>query len=424
MIGLNDQWVLLERSGVRCLFNRWSLRKVYIDSPEEELPDVEQLPRAEPPAMPPSSPATTVFQVVVTEACNLNCAYCGVRLSVREHGMRPRNLDRSLVPVVLERFGEAVSDPDEALFVVTGGEPLLTADVTKMLLAGAGDAGTRLLFTNATLLDEEMARFLAEHEVSLVVSLDGSAAVHDSLRCYPDGSGSWSSAARGIDLAREAGVPFGLSLVVREHNCAVLAREVERLASDLAPASFGLNTLHYTHHGFAPPDPVAYADALVEVFGLARKRGLFVDQIARRLDPLVREEFRFRDCASMGSRLVIFPDLSESNCVNCANPDGDLQRWSEATPLHLSACVDCPAIGICGGGCPFDGSHLSLSGDGIDSRYCIWTLRLLEEILWDIYETTGLREPRPGQLLHEYSNLITRSSAPLSMSVGHSEQGG
>ena len=417
MIALDDQWVLLERDGWRCLFNRWDLSKRYF-RPGEEVPRPADLPRADMPSELPR-PVMNVFQVVVTESCDLACAYCGVRLS-REEGSDPRVMSRDSVGAVIRRMRSAMEDPSSACFAVTGGEPLTSWEVTRDLLEAASGCGARLLFTNATLLDEGIARTLAGLGVSLIVSVDGSRDTHDRLRVFPDGSGSWDRMAEGVARARDAGIGFGVSLVVREHNSGDLAAELESIADSLEPASFGVNLLHYTQRGFCPPDPVAYAEGLVDVFHLAVRRGLFVDQIARRLDPLVRESFRYRDCSAMGSKLVVFPDLTESNCVNQPPPEAMSDQWWKASPLVMEGCSACPAIGICGGGCPWDGTHLSLYGDTVDERYCIWILRLLEEMLWDMGHRSGLARPGPEDLAGICADLISRPGSPLTSSIGHS----
>lgn len=59
------------------------------------------------------------------------------------------------------------------------------------------------LTTNGTLLNGERARFLAENDFNIAISLDGSKKEHDTCRKFPDGSGSFDTVMQNIrDLSR------------------------------------------------------------------------------------------------------------------------------------------------------------------------------------------------------------------------------
>ena len=149
----------------------------------------------------PPPPRLTAVQAVVTGRCNLSCGYCNVRLL----GLDGKDMDRPTAERVVELAAEA---PPDRVVMVTGGEPLLVPETTMWILQKVDPP--KVLFTNGTLIDRPAAEGLRRLEVSPVVSMDGMADAHDPLRC-----GSWERAARGLDLLREAGVPYGISAVVR-----------------------------------------------------------------------------------------------------------------------------------------------------------------------------------------------------------------
>lgn len=64
------------------------------------------------------------------------------------------------------------------------------------------------LQTNATLIDDAWARFLAEHHVLVGVSIDGPAPMHDSYRVNKAGRGTHEMVIRGWRRLQNAGVEY------------------------------------------------------------------------------------------------------------------------------------------------------------------------------------------------------------------------
>jgi len=159
--------------------------------------------------------------VVVTERCNLNCSFCTTRRPGGSGnsgaGKESRN-DRLLnVLQDLSRLGvEAVG--------FTGGEPLLVEGLDEAVAFAKGLGLITHLNTNATLVDEPLARGLFGSGLgSINVSLDAaSAAVHDGQR----GKGSFARALAGtrllLDARKESGAATRIRLVMAlgEHNAA------------------------------------------------------------------------------------------------------------------------------------------------------------------------------------------------------------
>ena len=402
---LGGGWFLLERRGLRTLFNTHTL-EIRIPGRNEPIP--AELPAEKPPKPPP--PSIRVLQVVVTERCNLACSYCAAA-GMRQSG---RMLTGSDVPSVLDLCRD-LCQSDDPLFAVTGGEPLTAPKALRSLLRKAW--GRKVLFSNCTMLTEGWIRLLQSTGTALVASLDGSRERHDAARRYPDGSGSWESVARGLDLAAQMDLPFGVSMVFRGGGAMEFLTETEELVRRFSPASLGVNLMHANPGGERGPDPGDYANICAGLFSLSRRTGLFVDQVSRRLEPLVRRSVRFRDCSAMGEKAVIFPDLRVSGCVN--DPETPPGSWSNRLPLNEEACSRCPALGICGGGCAYDG--IRLAGGGMDSRNCVWTLRLLEEMLLDIARTFPECSPSREELQREYGYMLSRGGSVLRSSLGHEQ---
>ncbi|MEK7506930.1 MAG: radical SAM protein [Patescibacteria group bacterium] len=105
-----------------------------------------------------------------------------------------------------------------------GGEPLLAgiefyreAVEFQCIWKKQGKKIINFIQTNATLITPEWTRFFSENDFLVGVSLDGPRELHDQVRCYPTGKGSYDDVMRGIDLLRQAeifnGIICGVSTV-------------------------------------------------------------------------------------------------------------------------------------------------------------------------------------------------------------------
>lgn len=350
----------------------------------------------------PQVPASTMkaVQAVVTRRCNLSCSYCNVMLS----GDSPDDMNEETASLVIDAAGKA---PAGRLVMVTGGEPLLTPEIAFHILKNVDSP--KVLFTNATLITQSIASELKQLEASPVVSLDGSEKVHNTYRC-----GSFAAAAQGLDLLRDAGVSYGISTVVGHHNWRNITSEMDQLRERFRPVSMGFNILHWTHDQFDPVSAEAYTDAIGKVFEYSLKHGLFVDQIARRIDPIIKGTYRHRDCAALGGKIVFHPDGRTSNCISGRG----VEDWSSRIPAFMNFCSDCHAAGICGGGCAWDGIHLGGNGNP-DIRHCMWVKHVLNLFLEDVENHFPPGLVSRSDLKERYSSLITRGISTLAGSLGH-----
>jgi radical SAM protein with 4Fe4S-binding SPASM domain len=103
------------------------------------------------------------------------------------------------------------------MMAFTGGEPLVREDLFELLAYAQALGFTNTLATNATLIDDEVARSLRRYGVVIgAVSLDGfDAATHDFVRGQP---GTFESTLRGIRALRRAGIPLHINITAMEYN--------------------------------------------------------------------------------------------------------------------------------------------------------------------------------------------------------------
>lgn len=136
-----------------------------------------------------------------TNACNLRCAICWQRRGVYDYSELPPERQVALI-------NEAIALDVRELVIGGGGEPLARWNRLKPLFRTARDAGLYgMLFTNGTLISEEVATSLVDMEWSKVlISLDGPQGANDEVR----GAGTFERIIGGLDrlLSARAGRPF------------------------------------------------------------------------------------------------------------------------------------------------------------------------------------------------------------------------
>ncbi len=144
----------------------------------------------------------------LTHNCNLRCRYCYAGRK------RARTMAWEVAEAAI-RFGigECVTEarrtgrPPELTLGFFGGEPLLERELLQRADAFADDACRRAgialrrtLTTNMTLLDAEMGAWLLERGYWLGLSIDGNAAMHDTLRRYAGGKPTHADCVRALAL--------------------------------------------------------------------------------------------------------------------------------------------------------------------------------------------------------------------------------
>ncbi|WP_027717992.1 thioether cross-link-forming SCIFF peptide maturase [Desulfovirgula thermocuniculi] len=132
----------------------------------------------------------------VAHDCNLACRYCfaGQGNFGGEAGLMPLEVGQKAIDFLLTASG-----PRRRVEVdFFGGEPLLNLPVLKELVAygreKAEALGKHIKFTvttNALLLNPDVAAYLNEQDMAVVLSIDGRPQVHDAMRVFPGGGGSY-----------------------------------------------------------------------------------------------------------------------------------------------------------------------------------------------------------------------------------------
>ena len=139
----------------------------------------------------------------VTEQCNLRCKYCIYHEDHAEY--RPfgkNNMSWSVAQKAIDYLKTHSRYANHRNLGFYGGEPLMNFDIVRKSVAYAkevfSDQIDFAITTNATMMTEEIADFMAENSFNVIVSLDGPKELHDANRVFVDGTGTFERTIAGL----------------------------------------------------------------------------------------------------------------------------------------------------------------------------------------------------------------------------------
>jgi uncharacterized protein len=158
--------------------------------------------------------------------CNLDCSYC---FYLEKEKLYPGDRHWVMPPEVLESYIRSYiaaqpADAPEVHFAWQGGEPtLLGVDFFRNVVNlqqkyADGKNIHNALQTNATLINDEWAAFLAESGFLVGVSIDGPRELHDCYRVDKGHAPTFDRVMRGIACLKALGVEFNTLTVVHRQN--------------------------------------------------------------------------------------------------------------------------------------------------------------------------------------------------------------
>jgi radical SAM protein with 4Fe4S-binding SPASM domain len=141
--------------------------------------------------------------------CNMQCPHCYAAAVAM-----PSPTDLSFVEGI--DLIDQLADAGIRVVIFSGGEPLLRADVFDLIAHAKRRGISPQLSTNGVLIDEGVAKRLADVGVAYVgISIDGVENFNDDYRGFP---GGFDAALRGLHHARVAGMKTGLRMTLSRRN--------------------------------------------------------------------------------------------------------------------------------------------------------------------------------------------------------------
>jgi uncharacterized protein len=136
----------------------------------------------------------------LTNQCNLSCQYCyefGEDKVATPEG-KPKFMDEETARSSVDFLLTQSAGRRAVHITFFGGETLMNFPLLRSVVGYAREQAAAhgrsidfSLTTNATLLTPAIIQFLSEHRIGVTVSMDGPADLHDKLRVYANGRGSY-----------------------------------------------------------------------------------------------------------------------------------------------------------------------------------------------------------------------------------------
>lgn len=374
-------------------------------------------------------PFPHVLYLLITNDCNMRCTYCFVR-SASNSDFRRINMSEYTAKNVLDFFKSAVkrgSSDDfkaEKHIIFYGGEPLLNLPVLqfaiqysrKLISDGELPEKTRLsIVTNGTLLSKETVEILKGSEVNVGISLDGDRTITDQTRPLKSGKSAFDTIVNAVSISQDAGIDVSLSVTVTPLGLARKEALLQQILK-LKVKSISFNMLIGKNTSLPDSYNSDVSQFLLDAFDLLRSKGIYEDRMMRKTRSFVEGTlYRFDCAASGGNQIVAASDGSLGIChgfvstreffygnVNTGIDKSTYKKvyneWNHRSPVFMDECEECPAIAICGGGCPYNAFINTGSIWGKDERFCIHATAALNWLIWDLYKNIIERNPSNQKL--------------------------
>lgn len=332
-----------------------------------------------------------------SSGCNIQCDYCSIKkLGWKE---KRRRFTGSLVTKISEEFINLVkgSEYKTAYVRFFGGEPLLDWDVFQQAVLFIEEIKQDVnvkyhLNTNGMLISDNIARFIKEHSITTIISLDGTEFQHNEFRKFKNGSGTYSQVENGIKTLKRNEVPFKLNAVLHEENFQHV-EDVVSIAKTLGAYELGLDDLCFLENGSrcTAMDISTRIKSLIKAFEFGKTIGMNVSGAWAGFRSFTKEKNPIPYCFGNGEELCINSKGEIFSCYGFSEPIGTILSLRDcfSNPLYLKLagripgniqlCRDCEFQGPCAGECSAD--MKSLNGLEFMNEKCKLRKELFRHIL-------------------------------------------
>ena len=354
---------------------------------------------------PPEGGVVKSLCLHLAHSCNLRCRYCfaGQGRFGGEDELMPAEIGRAAIDFLIA--GSGGRKHLEIDFF--GGEPLLNYKVLKDLVSygrkKGGVAGKEIKFTlttNCLLLNEEVAGYLNDNNISVVLSLDGRREVHDAMRPTPGGTGSYDAVLNRIKsfIDSRGGSNYYVRGTYTRHNLDFCADVLHMVDLDLehisvepvvAPAEVG-----YSIRMEDLPTILSQYEQLTRELLRRKQAGKPVDFFHFNIDldggPCLPK--RLSGCGAGHGYMAVTPGGDLYPCHQFVGREGYLMGnvfegvtrpelvdvFRKAHIYNKDGCTDCWAKFYCSGGCHANAEASNGSIYKPDGLGCVLARKRLE----------------------------------------------
>ena len=190
----------------------------------------------------PLHPWISLLVLQPSPFCNINCDYCYL-----PNRASKKRMPLEIVSVTIEKVFAADLVLGPLTVIWHAGEPLAVpisyyeeAFEEIRRKAPAGAEVRHCMQSNGTLINEAWCQFMSDHNVSIGLSIDGPADIHDAHRKTRSGRGSHHAAMAGLRQLQAHGIPFHVISVITQHSLG-RAKDIYHFFYDLGISQLGFN---------------------------------------------------------------------------------------------------------------------------------------------------------------------------------------
>lgn len=316
--------------------------------PDEFMPLVHELLEL---AAARRQPASGIFEL--TSRCNLSCRMCYVQQSASNSSIRSNELSA----MEWLALAQQAKDNGTVFLLLTGGEVFLRPDFFEIYEPLTRMGFILSLFTNGTLITEEIAKRLAQAPPSRTeITLYGAtAATYEAVTRSP---GSYSRCCSGIEALVSHNIPLALKTTLSRQNIAEL--EAMREMADNWGVPFRAGWLLTRRRDGLASDiedcRLSVTDCVALEAADSASAHEWTEAALRKSSKANSENFF---CQAGKAAFVISPSGEMNVCIDMPMPAvqplkigfvpawRDVQRFVDAVPSLSSVCMTCDVRVYC-----------------------------------------------------------------------------
>lgn len=318
-----------------------------------------------------STPVSMTAWLHVTNACNLECAYCYVRKTSE------RMSHTTGINAIDYLVDQAKKNHLKSLKVkFAGGEATLhyklvqvLHEYAKMLCDKNGLAYQAVMLTNGFFINEKFADWLATSDIKVAVSIDGLDQIHDLQRPQKNGKGSFSAIEKTVDQVLASRKVFpNITVTITKQN----ASHIDKIINWITERDLRFSLNFYRENNFSSSKIDLQIEEATIISGIRKAyKALeskmptwsFLDGLLDR----IQSQSHLHTCGVGKNYVVVTHTGAIAQChmhldipVSSINTSSDLFETLTNGPIqNLSVnekegCKNCSFKYQCTGGCPVE----------------------------------------------------------------------
>lgn len=355
----------------------------------------------------------TIMYLNVSTYCNLACKYCFIENSPLS-SQKYEKMSFETAKIAIDKF-LAELDKNEIVdsqIIFYGGEPLTNWNVIKDIINYIQDEKksdiTLTIITNGTLLNKEIISYLMSHHIGIGISIDGPKFINDKNRIFKSGNESvYEKAMNSIKLLNDMNSSYCVSATVTPDVVENEDEVLEWLIDNKIKNIFW-NLYHYsTKDNNWEKHYNKMSDFILKSYKILKDNNIGEEKVQEQIEMFLNQTFKFHSCGAVGlNQLTIKPNgdvcICQGDSRSYKNVVGNIvsdeisdilnnpknAQWLKMYTIDNEKCKYCPAISVCGGGCPLQAEALFGKRTALDEASCIYYKKLLEWLIKQYFYVT------------------------------------